>query len=333
MNTWAAATRLALYWKHRREIFGEKWLRPILDLSGQGALNETDVECLRAGVVAVRNHPPIIYVDMNKAPKTRGTTFPARMSFYLAALFNSDEAVQNDGVYIVNKLAPLVHFKNKKKQGRVWELSRNALPIRLKKVFILKPADSVFAESLIRTCFSVMGMSIQFFLGSSPEFLFESDRDDSVRKLLSAGVPTDCIAFCLGTSWDGNFLPIATQQSTASPTTSGNDNPRRKRGRPPKTNVETALEEVRENAQGQDDFLRRRNAFYSRRLYQRRKKEVAGVEGKVNRLKEEQQRLKEENKRLNELLSEARMTITLYEEQNRTLFTVTSTARVADFAL
>eukprot|EP00977_Amphora_coffeiformis_P014709 scaffold4201_cov178-Amphora_coffeaeformis.AAC.4 len=134
MNTWAAAARVVLYWKHRREIFGEKWLRPILDLSGQGALSETDVNFLKAGVVAVRKHPPIVYVDMNKAPKTCGDTlFPSRLSFYLPAVFDFDEELQNDGVYIVNKLAPTIHVKNKKKQGRVWEISRNALPIRMKK--------------------------------------------------------------------------------------------------------------------------------------------------------------------------------------------------------
>lgn len=326
MNPWAAATRLVLYWKHRRELFGEKWLRPILDTSGQGALGETDVEWLRAGVVAMRKNPAIVYVDMNKAPQTQGLSmFPARMSFFLCALSGSDESIRNEGVYIVNRLAPTIHFNNKKKHGRVWEISRNALPVRLRKVFLLKPADSIFTESLIRTCFSLMGMSIQFFLGSAPEFLFESDRTQSVRKFLSAGVPADCLPFCLGETSEGNVLSIKASEDPVAPlppSGESEERQRKKRGRPPKTDVETALEEVRENAQGHEDFLRRRNAFYSRRLYQRKKEEIAGVEEQVNSLKEEQRRLKDEHERLSELLSQAQMTVA----HN------TSTVPMADFA-
>ena len=101
-----------------------------------------------------------------------------------------------------------------------------------------------------------MGMSITFFLGTSPEFLCESNENDAVHKLLTAGIPTECVPFCLGKSLDGNFLPIAisevkgAQVLSTSTTTTGNEGSRRKRGRPPKKNVETALDEVRENSQG-----------------------------------------------------------------------------------
>ena len=41
-----AATRLALYWKYRQQVFGERWLLP-MNQTGAGALSAEDVEVLR----------------------------------------------------------------------------------------------------------------------------------------------------------------------------------------------------------------------------------------------------------------------------------------------
>lgn len=46
----AAADRLTSYWETRAEIFGHRAFLPMNDLTGQGALNETDLLCFKSGI-------------------------------------------------------------------------------------------------------------------------------------------------------------------------------------------------------------------------------------------------------------------------------------------
>uniref|UniRef100_A0A7S3LC56 CRAL-TRIO domain-containing protein n=1 Tax=Amphora coffeiformis TaxID=265554 RepID=A0A7S3LC56_9STRA len=49
-----AATRAALYWKKRRYYFGEdRWLRPMTQTEGTGALSIEDIEVLRSGYIVI----------------------------------------------------------------------------------------------------------------------------------------------------------------------------------------------------------------------------------------------------------------------------------------
>ena len=51
MNEFRATTKLATYWKYRKELFASRALRPLLDLSGCGALDDNDISVLRMGCV------------------------------------------------------------------------------------------------------------------------------------------------------------------------------------------------------------------------------------------------------------------------------------------
>ena len=49
-----AATRAALYWKKRRHYFGEdRWLRPMTQTEGTGALSLEDIHVLRSGYIVI----------------------------------------------------------------------------------------------------------------------------------------------------------------------------------------------------------------------------------------------------------------------------------------
>ena len=68
-DPWAAARRIVDYWKARVELFGNRAFRPIT-LSGNGALNEDDVELFRTGAFMVlppdSEGRPVIYVDKSR---------------------------------------------------------------------------------------------------------------------------------------------------------------------------------------------------------------------------------------------------------------------------
>lgn len=51
MNEMRAASKLATYWKYRKELFGSRAFQSIFDLSGNGALQNDDISVLRMGCV------------------------------------------------------------------------------------------------------------------------------------------------------------------------------------------------------------------------------------------------------------------------------------------
>lgn len=51
MNEQLASSKLAMYWKYRKELFGPRALQRLLDLSGDGALDHDDISVLRMGCV------------------------------------------------------------------------------------------------------------------------------------------------------------------------------------------------------------------------------------------------------------------------------------------
>ena len=70
-NPQQAATRLAKYWKTRKEIFGERWLLPMTQ-SGSGALSQEDINILRSGfckVVRSATHGTVYINDFSLLPK------------------------------------------------------------------------------------------------------------------------------------------------------------------------------------------------------------------------------------------------------------------------
>jgi hypothetical protein len=52
-NAGRAATRIAMYWKKRRHYFGEKWMLPMHQTEGTGALSSEDIQVLRSGYVVI----------------------------------------------------------------------------------------------------------------------------------------------------------------------------------------------------------------------------------------------------------------------------------------
>jgi hypothetical protein len=52
-NESRAASKLATYWKYRKELFGSRAFQSILDLSGNGTLDNDDISVLRMGCVVI----------------------------------------------------------------------------------------------------------------------------------------------------------------------------------------------------------------------------------------------------------------------------------------
>lgn len=103
-NAWAAAHRLAYYWKKRLEIFGDRAFLP-LTLSGNGALNEEDVASFYAGYMSFlpndyQGRTVLCYDPQKRNVQSIGERM--RVSFYVWSIICENErSVTNGFVGIV----------------------------------------------------------------------------------------------------------------------------------------------------------------------------------------------------------------------------------------
>jgi hypothetical protein len=55
-NAWDAVKRLSNYWKWKKKLFADRWLLPIHDISGLGALDAKDLNLLWTGYIVNLPH-------------------------------------------------------------------------------------------------------------------------------------------------------------------------------------------------------------------------------------------------------------------------------------
>lgn len=349
MNPWSAATRLALYWKFRKDVFQEKWLLP-LDLSGRGALTPEDVENIKKHVVILQKWPgeaSVALIDFSKAPN-QSEHFPSKAAFFVSTILFLDEDLQKNDVFFFHTMAPQFFLRRRKNKGRAFEIVKKAFPVPLRKVFLLARHNSGLSDSIVSTTYSMISLVAEFFTGDPPEFIGNKNVEDAYRKCRRAGLPHHCIPQFLGGSWDLTgislwdedlLLTASSSLASSSPSFFMNEEetsprllphqnaatqpprpegvshpdqvpavkPKRKRGRPPKEMKEESTKDLKASCEGDEEFVKKRNALYSRRLYHKRKKEANEIQGTVDKLLEENRRLQAEGERLENLLAEAQL--------------------------
>uniref|UniRef100_A0A7S3L468 BZIP domain-containing protein n=1 Tax=Amphora coffeiformis TaxID=265554 RepID=A0A7S3L468_9STRA len=328
MNPWSAANRLIQYWKYRRAIFGERWLLPLLDLSGHGALTTSDVKDIEKDVIVSKICPGkamVVYVDFARVP-VQDSLFSSRAIFFVSAALQSAEW-ETKGVHVIKTLTPQFLLRRRNKKGRLWEIVRTALPMRVRKVFLLTLQSSRMSDGLIQTTANMASLVSEFFLGHSPTCIFESKKEDAYIKLISCGVPPVCIPYFLGGEWDMQGVPYlqgSPLQSLLGPTQrsarssvfsqeeSGATKPKRKRGRPPKVLVKESTEDLK--VEGDEDFSKKRNALYSRRLYRKRKEKYDELQQSQEKLNLENDRLRKENEWLEGLIVDAKLQVVFEDD-------------------
>lgn len=97
---WNAARRAALYWKNRREVFGERAFLP-LTLSGNGALKEDEIAMIKTGYMTIMPEDekgrPIYYHDLSRLTVPFTGESRTRCAFYVMQLISERESSRNAG--------------------------------------------------------------------------------------------------------------------------------------------------------------------------------------------------------------------------------------------
>lgn len=167
-NAWSAAERLVMYWSKRKDVFGERAFRSLLDLSGNGALTTEDVQLIQTGsflltaddtVVVDRSLEP---VDVEYSVETQ-----IRRGFFIFQLLTMSRSTATPGkgcTYVVR----LKRFKsmNKRVASVTTELWKTAFPIRIKAVHLVFVADFQlgFIQNFMSSLCNLWGMSFSSHL-------------------------------------------------------------------------------------------------------------------------------------------------------------------------
>ena len=138
----AAARRLVAYWKERKELFGDRFIRPLKLLTGEGALNDEDMVVLRSGLKAIlpkdgmgRN---VLLFDLDRKPDhVLDPAASLRVYFCLVNFMAENEMTQTEGFVMVVRMRRNAGVWNDKNVTRFSELIRTALPSRIKTIHLV----------------------------------------------------------------------------------------------------------------------------------------------------------------------------------------------------
>jgi hypothetical protein len=214
-DPWQAAARLLEYWEQRVQIFGRnRAFRRLFDLSGDGCLNDEDIEVLQSGFhcelpLDEYGHSVIMY-DRRRIPEEyrktrRDSQIRAMVYGYVRAALNP--LSQTEGVVflaLINmKLADPVPLRTSTR------FLINCAPIKSHRVHIMYTVQSQLVPFLaippdLQRIFDYVYKGVS--LPNSRRFHFGRGPEDFSLQLQSYGLSIDCVPQSLGGTWNySNF--------------------------------------------------------------------------------------------------------------------------------
>ena len=319
-----AALRIAKYWKHRHEIFQERWLLPMVQ-TGHGAMTLKDIAVVRTGYLTLYNAGPkevLCVADRSKLSaivkeaEEKGWDFLEmyeRCCFYLATVF-TDSIGQSCGLtnvqLIHSKERPAVQFC-----PRIWNVMASAAALGFKRAIVVQAHESG-KEQLLDFLRYQSAKILEYNSKIAPDQVYDRSVNQVVRKMEARGIPKEFLPLCVGGHYrlEDNFdawirARVSIEELTSrSPTAfdvashsvqnclvpSGNS-----RG------IGLLVKRRREEGETELEFRRKRNAVYARRLYHKQKLIILSLQEEIKKYEALNTQKVAENRHLENLLRQA----------------------------
>mmetsp|Transcript_5295 Transcript_5295/g.10460 ORF Transcript_5295/g.10460 Transcript_5295/m.10460 type:complete len:454 (+) Transcript_5295:152-1513(+) len=201
-----AALRLSRYWKGRKYVFGERWLRP-LNQTAMGALYPEDVALFRRGYFVMLERPSgglILVVDESKLPCQPGLS-KTRLVFYLMYLHAIQARKGITTIHIISGAAcPPVEL-----QTDSWAIYRTGLPFKLDRwrSFVVQSCFEAGKEDLIDFLTYQTAQSVTYKSHKKASRIIGNSVRETVRLLQEqTGVELECLPRCIGGCYDYRFF-------------------------------------------------------------------------------------------------------------------------------
>lgn len=355
-DPWASAQRICQHWSYRREIFGDdRWLLPLDDLSGKGALRDEEIRVLRCGAIAlatdeISGQQTQIFDSGRMEGEMPEYATRTRCAMFLLALFSNDVSRKKGHDILV--CISSVGVRPNPANGR---MLRDGIPssmCRIRQVCMVNdPRDG--RKFLVRLAGNIVSQAVKRWHGGSWHFFPEETPEALMSGMKQVGMEASCIPEEYGGTWSYQHFcstiearihrdkgaekvgrdpqkvtsgklssAVASLSGYAGPSALPSSTGPRKRvaslsdsGTAPTaleaygTNLvlQTRIELDQSSKKPERDrsFYLKRNAEYSRRNYNRRKKRDDALQAEYEELLQESDGLQAEQVRLECLLEEA----------------------------
>ena len=317
-----AARRLAMYWKYRKDIFGDRWLLRMTQ-TGTGTLAMGDIEILRSGYLLVFPTPtgPVLLLDSTRLKHALANVLD-RCVFYILTTC-SDETAQTQGgtlLSIVSSRKGPVKDMNQRQQQ--WSFVHSAMPFKFKRAVVVQSYEEEGKQRLLEFLAYKQSRLLEYTSGIHTDLISKDSFSTTLRELLKEGFDRAHIPVDMGGDFDYGMVARWTRMRISLEDAVS--------AAPPKRNVipnQIIVSSMIENAshlqqgsnnalipatitnkvkqQFQKELTRKRNASYARRSYHRKKMELVFVQEKLNAVERENAQLRAQGKRLESLLLEA----------------------------
>jgi hypothetical protein len=199
-NSWAAARRLAVYWRNRRRVFGNRCFMP-LNQTGEGALTKDDIASLNTGYVAFlkydrRGRSVLLYDSsrrVNHSPETR-----LRCSFYVWSILAENSKSQDEGYVSLSVLSRPTLDRTMKE---CIALVEESIPARSCESHIVNCPSlcghSSFTNTMVPLMLQIMGP----FLEKKVRVHVADSRLELAEKLAACGFDKASLPKCVGGAW------------------------------------------------------------------------------------------------------------------------------------
>lgn len=323
-NPTLAAEYLAMFWKHRKILFGERWILPMTQ-TGKGALLDIDIQLVRSGVafcVSRDDMGPIILTDFSKAmgvftKATRLGLDPMqvfdRCSMYWAVVWGQELAKGHTTLFypVTSNQRPSMEFRT-----ALWDMLRNSFPMKIAQTVIAQAFEDGKMELLDLVRHQVASM-VEFNSSIPPLQIRGNSIQETIELLEKHAFPRHIMPLELGgdVDYDAKVAEWVTSQVIAEtePGTATSTKGKKLLANPVGTRVQyDTLLKRSPGQQTEEEYLRQRNRLYVQRHVQKRNLMVLSLEDQRRELQSQNQSLTQQNQCLEEALKAAQDLVATY---------------------
>jgi len=223
-----AAQRLCRYWNLRKKVFGERFARPLLDLSGNGALTPENVAFVKVGPTVVVDNDDqgrcVMMVDHDRLDMTNLQADQHRLqnAFYLNCMQSQNPKTQTEGFVILRSMLDPFDSKFSAKRFKQTVVNMvDIMPVKLHSFHLCclpkeKAAKRHFIKTLLPQAVQALGPD----LAKKAVINLESTPEKMAEKLQHYGIQKSGIPPKLGGTWSyDDYLSRISSAGTARPPT------------------------------------------------------------------------------------------------------------------
>ena len=197
-NPWETAAKITNYWKHRKEVFGDRWLMPLAQSQKYGALKPMDLKMLEVGYVIA--YDDYIIYDFSRLTKFAG-----------ASTYTDEELEQSRARIMMYYLTVTASEHAQRKGKKLLILAEGVTTSKLwkaKRIWPFRAEGFYLVQHQYRLRDSITGYWLRFFLDGCkrfyskvPKLILASTKEEMCMRLLDAGFPLEIIPAKLGGPW------------------------------------------------------------------------------------------------------------------------------------